>query len=376
VLQNKSVAVIEETVAYEENEFEENNLREDEVVADESGLGNETSMEREQDVQRRRHEGKKKRMASRVGALTGVAPIGDAANLYLKEIGRIDLLNAAEEVDLAIKIEAGAEAEAKLIAAETSQIELTESEVRRLSRIEEIGIVAKQELVAANQRLVISNVRRYLGHGLTFLDLVQEGNIGLIHAAEKFDYTKGYKFSTYATWWIRQAMSRAISEKARTIRVPVHIAESLTKFNRVQRTLSQDLNREPTIEEIADAMKVSEDKIKELIQINREPISLETPIGEEDSVLSDLIEDENSVTPYEAASFGELCKDIRSVLSTLSDKEREVLELRYGFMDGRPHTLKEVGVKFGVTHERVRQIEKKALGRLRCPDMKAIALLV
>ena len=267
----------------------------------------------------------------------GVA-IDDPVRMYLKEIGRVPLLTADDEVDLA-------------------------------KRIEEGDDDAKRRLAEANLRLVVSIAKRYVGRGMLFLDLIQEGNLGLIKAVEKFDYRKGYKFSTYATWWIRQAITRAIADQARTIRIPVHMVETINKLIRVQRHLLQELGREPTAEEIADEMDVSVERVREILKVAQEPVSLETPIGEEeDSHLGDFIEDEDAPAPAEAASYLLLREQISEVLSTLTPREQRVLELRFGLDDGRARTLEEVGQVFGVTRERIRQIEAKALRKLRHPS--------
>ena len=294
---------------------------------------------------------------------------GDPVRMYLKEIGKVDLLTAAEEVNLAMKIEAGTEASEKLEAAERGDIELTRSEKRRLMRIEQVGLDAKQALISANLRLTVSIAKRYVGRGMLFLDLIQEGNLGLIRAVEKFAYTKGFKFSTYATWWIRQAITRAIADQARTIRIPVHMVETINKLVRVQRQLLQDLGRDPTPEEIGAEMGISADKVREIQKISQEPVSLETPIGEEeDSQLGDFIEDSSAVAPPEAASDSMLREQLEQVLDGLADRERKVIKFRFGLEDGHPRTLEEVGREFGVTRERIRQIESKTLAKLRHPS--------
>jgi len=294
---------------------------------------------------------------------------GDPVRMYLKEIGKVDLLTASEEVDLAMKIEAGLEATEKLEAAEAGEIELARAEMRRLTRIENVGLEAKQALISANLRLVVSIAKRYVGRGMLFLDLIQEGNLGLIRAVEKFDYQKGFKFSTYATWWIRQAITRAIADQARTIRIPVHMVETINKLVRVQRQLLQDLGRDPTPEEIGAEMDMSADRVREIQKISQEPVSLETPIGEEeDSQLGDFIEDSQAIVPPDAASFSMLQEQLTQVLDSLADRERKVIELRFGLVDGHPRTLEEVGREFGVTRERIRQIESKTLAKLRHPS--------
>jgi len=299
-----------------------------------------------------------------------LAPLtGDPVRMYLKEIGKVPLLTAAQEIDLAMKIEAGLEATDRLEQAEDRGANLDRAERRRLSRIEAVGLDAKQQLVEANLRLVVSIAKRYVGRGMLFLDLIQEGNLGLIRAVEKFDYTKGFKFSTYATWWIRQAITRAIADQARTIRIPVHMVETINKLIRVQRQLLQELGREPSPEEIGEKMEMTADRVREILKISQEPVSLETPIGEEeDSQLGDFIEDGEAVVPPDAASFSMLQEQLSKVLDGLSERERKVIELRFGLTDGHPRTLEEVGREFGVTRERIRQIESKTLCKLRHPS--------
>ena len=294
---------------------------------------------------------------------------GDPVRMYLKEIGKVPLLTAAEEIDLAMKIEAGVAATEELEKAEEEGIELERREKRRLSRIEQVGLDAKQQLIEANLRLVVSIAKRYVGRGMLFLDLIQEGNLGLIRAVEKFDYTKGFKFSTYATWWIRQAITRAIADQARTIRIPVHMVETINKLVRIQRQLLQELGREPTPEEIGEEMGLTAERVREIQKISQEPVSLETPIGEEeDSQLGDFIEDDAAVVPPDAASFSMLQEQLAKVLEGLAERERKVISLRFGLEDGHPRTLEEVGREFGVTRERIRQIESKTLAKLRHPS--------
>ncbi len=294
---------------------------------------------------------------------------GDPVRMYLKEIGKVPLLTAAEEVDLAMKIEAGVKATEELDEAYEKGIELSRRDKRRLTRVEQVGIDAKQALIEANLRLVVSIAKRYVGRGMLFLDLIQEGNLGLIRAVEKFDYTKGYKFSTYATWWIRQAITRAIADQARTIRIPVHMVETINKLVRIQRQLLQKLGREPTPEEIGAEMDLPAERVREIQKISQEPVSLETPIGEEeDSQLGDFIEDESAVVPPDAASFSMLQEQLSKVLDGLAERERKVISLRFGLEDGHPRTLEEVGREFGVTRERIRQIESKTLAKLRHPS--------
>ncbi len=337
----------------------------------------ELKMARQADAEMGSSKSKKKRTVrtsrsrSRVRGIDAstVMLTGDPVRMYLKEIGKVDLLTASEEVDLAMKIEAGLEATEKLEAADAGEIELTRSEMRRLTRIENVGLEAKQALISANLRLVVSIAKRYVGRGMLFLDLIQEGNLGLIRAVEKFDYQKGFKFSTYATWWIRQAITRAIADQARTIRIPVHMVETINKVIRVSRQLLQELGHDPSAEEIAAEMGMPVEKVREILKIAQEPVSLETPIGEEeDSHLGDFIPDEDASEPSEAASFSLLKEQLMEVLDTLTPREKKVLELRFGIVDGRTRTLEEVGKEFNVTRERIRQIEAKALRKLRHPS--------
>ena len=319
--------------------------------------------------------------------------IDDPVRMYLKEIGKVSLLSAEGEVELASAIAEGNKAKAKLIAWEKAngqdveqvldaedpvgEIEvsdeeiqgLTEEDLDNLRKLVKEGDAAKQKLAEANLRLVVSIAKRYAGRGMLFLDLIQEGNLGLIKAVEKFDYTKGYKFSTYATWWIRQAITRAIADQARTIRIPVHMVETINKGIRVSRQLLQELGHDPTPEEISAQMNMPVDKVREILKIAQEPVSLETPIGEEeDSHLGDFIPDEGASEPSEAASFTLLKEQLVDVLSTLTPREEKVLKLRFGIEDGRTRTLEEVGKEFNVTRERIRQIEAKALRKLRHPS--------
>ena len=321
--------------------------------------------EKPADAKKRRAEARKARIeASSVVMLTG-----DPVRMYLKEIGKVDLLTASEEVDLAMKIEAGLKATEELERAEEEGVELTRRERRRLTRVEQVGLDAKDQLIEANLRLVVSIAKRYVGRGMLFLDLIQEGNLGLIRAVEKFDYTKGFKFSTYATWWIRQAITRAIADQARTLRIPVHMVETINKLVRIQRQLLQELGREPTPEEIGEQMDMTAERVREIQKINQEPVSLETPIGEEeDSQLGDFIEDHEAVRPDDAAGFSMLQEQLQMVLDGLAERERKVIELRFGLKDGHPRTLEEVGREFGVTRERIRQIESKTLAKLRHPS--------
>ena len=312
-----------------------------------------------------------KRRATRKRANDGGVTMltGDPVRMYLKEIGKVPLLTAAEEIDLAMKIEAGVAAGEQLEKADAGEIELERRDLRRLTRIEEVGFDAKQQLIEANLRLVVSIAKRYVGRGRLFLDLIQEGYLGLIRAVEKFDYRKGFKFSTYATWWIRQAITRAIADQARTIRIPVHMVETINKLVRIQRQLLQELGREPTPKEIGDVMGLPEERVREIQKISQEPVSLETPIGEEeDSQLGDFIEDDAAVVPPDAASFSMLQEQLGKVLDGLAERERKVISLRFGLEDGHPRTLEEVGREFGVTRERIRQIESKTLAKLRHPS--------
>jgi RNA polymerase primary sigma factor len=290
----------------------------------------------------------------------------DLVRIYLREIGKVPLLTAHDEVELAKAIEAGLFAQ-EVLAAPGDQASAWQASEYELGVIAEEGTRARQRLIEANLRLVVSIAKRYIGRGMVFLDLIQEGNLGLIRAVEKFDYTKGYKFSTYATWWIRQAITRAIADQARTIRIPVHMVETINKMARVQRQLHQDLGREPTPEEVALEMGMPADRVAEIQRIAQEPVSLQAPIGEEDSDLGDFIEDADAVVPVEAAAFMMLQDQLEQVLDTLSPREQRVIQLRFGLIDGHPRTLEEVGRDFGVTRERIRQIESKTLIKLRHP---------
>jgi RNA polymerase primary sigma factor len=292
------------------------------------------------------------------------AATSDLVRIYLREIGRVPLLTAEDEVELAKAIEAGLFAEEKLgggfpmLGAIYGDLELLVGE----------GVKAKQRLIEANLRLVVSIAKRYIGRGLVFLDLIQEGNLGLIRAVEKFDYTRGYKFSTYATWWIRQAITRAIADQARTIRVPVHMVETINKLARVQRQLHQELGREASIDEIAAEMGLEPERVAEIQRIAQEPVSLQSPIGEEESDLGNFIEDADAVVPIEAAAFIMLQDQLERVLDELAEREQRIIQLRFGLTDGHPRTLEEVGREFGVTRERIRQIESKTLAKLRHPS--------
>ena len=302
--------------------------------------------------------------------------VEDPVRMYLKEIGKVPLLSADEEIELAQNMEDGAVATEKINvlkgridgASEEEKAEIKE-EIKTLQRDVDKGADAKKRLAAAKLRLVVSIAKRYVGRGMLFLDLIQEGNLGLIKAVEKFDYKKGYKFSTYATWWIRQAITRAIADQARTIRIPVHMVETINKLIRVSRQLLQELGREPSPEEIAKEMNMPVERVREILKISQEPVSLETPIGEEeDSHLGDFIKDDNVPVPADAAAFTLLKEQLEEVLGTLTEREQKVLTLRFGLEDGRARTLEEVGKEFNVTRERIRQIEAKALRKLRHPS--------
>ena len=302
--------------------------------------------------------------------------IEDPVRMYLKEIGKVPLLSAEEEIELAKNMEAGAVAKEKITILKSREENATEEElaeikeeIKNLQKDLDAGDEAKKRLAEANLRLVVSIAKRYVGRGMLFLDLIQEGNLGLIKAVEKFDYRKGYKFSTYATWWIRQAITRAIADQARTIRIPVHMVETINKLIRVSRQLLQELGREPSPEEIAVEMNMPVERVREILKISQEPVSLETPIGEEeDSHLGDFIQDDNVPVPADAAAFTLLKEQLEEVLGTLTDREQKVLTLRFGLEDGRARTLEEVGKEFNVTRERIRQIEAKALRKLRHPS--------
>ena len=292
----------------------------------------------------------------------------DPVRMYLKEIGKVNLLSSDEEIELAQAMDAGNAAKEQLAELQAAGEEIPAEVQAELDKAIKKGERAKQRLAEANLRLVVSIAKRYVGRGMQFLDLIQEGNLGLIKAVEKFDYTKGYKFSTYATWWIRQAITRAIADQARTIRIPVHMVETINKVIRVSRQLLQELGHDPTPEEIAEEMSMPVERVREILKIAQEPVSLETPIGEEeDSHLGDFIPDEDASEPAEAASFTLLKEQLVEVLSTLTPREEKVLKLRFGIEDGRTRTLEEVGKEFNVTRERIRQIEAKALRKLRHP---------
>ncbi|WP_211346953.1 RNA polymerase sigma factor [Saccharothrix australiensis] len=310
------------------------------------------------------------RQARKDAELTASA---DSVRAYLKQIGKVALLNAEEEVELAKRIEAGLYAAERVRRAEEESEKLTPQLRRDLRWIVRDGERAKNHLLEANLRLVVSLAKRYTGRGMAFLDLIQEGNLGLIRAVEKFDYTKGYKFSTYATWWIRQAITRAMADQARTIRIPVHMVEVINKLGRIQRELLQDLGREPTPEELAKEMDITPEKVLEIQQYAREPISLDQTIGDEgDSQLGDFIEDSEAVVAVDAVSFTLLQDQLQSVLATLSEREAGVVRLRFGLTDGQPRTLDEIGQVYGVTRERIRQIESKTMSKLRHPSRSQV----
>jgi RNA polymerase primary sigma factor len=304
-----------------------------------------------------------------VQTVTVAGATADPVKDYLKQIGKVPLLNAEQEVELAKRIEAGLFAEEKL----NSGIKLSTTARGDLEWIAEDGRRAKNHLLEANLRLVVSLAKRYTGRGMLFLDLIQEGNLGLIRAVEKFDYTKGYKFSTYATWWIRQAITRAMADQARTIRIPVHMVEVINKLARVQRQMLQDLGREPTPEELAKELDMTPEKVVEVQKYGREPISLHTPLGEDgDSEFGDLIEDSEAIVPADAVSFTLLQEQLDSVLDTLSEREAGVVKMRFGLTDGQPKTLDEIGKVYGVTRERIRQIESKTMSKLRHPSRSQV----
>lgn len=290
--------------------------------------------------------------------------VDDTISLYLKEVGKVPLLTQEEEIELAKKIEEGNLAKRRLAKGVSDP-----EERKRLEKLVEEGKAAQEHLIKANSRLVVSVAKKYIGRGVPFLDLIQEGNIGLIRAVKKFDYRRGYKFSTYATWWIRQAVTRAIADQGRTIRVPVHMYEQINQLARAVRKLVQELGREPTTEEIAEELSISPNKVEQIIRVSHRPLSLETPVGEEeDSFLGDFIEDDSSPSPTETATQSLLREQLEEILKSLSPREAKILKLRFGLLDGYSYTLEEVGRKFGVTRERIRQIEAQALGRLRHPS--------
>lgn len=288
---------------------------------------------------------------------------------YFRKVGENELLSASDEVDLAMKMEAGVDAKQRLDADDDGTQPISSRERRRLMRIEEIGIESKQKLVSCNLRLVISVAKKYRNRGLSFIDLIQEGNVGLIRAVDRFDYKRGFKFSTYAVWWIRQSITRAIADNSRTIRLPVHLFDTINKMNMTRLRLQGELGRNPTDEELASEMGIKAERIPELQRIGQDPISLEAPTGEEDEAqVGDFVEDTRAENAFDVASDKELRIQVNQMLLSLSDREREIIELRYGLNDGREWTLEEIGDKFGVTHERIRQIERQTLAKLRHPS--------
>jgi RNA polymerase primary sigma factor len=304
-----------------------------------------------------------------IETIVSTIKIDDPVRMYLKEIGQIPLLTHELETKYAVQVSNGRYAKEQLDEYEQGILDLEESDIEELRETLRIAAQAKNKLVEANYRLVVSIAKRYVGRGLLFLDLIQEGNMGLMRAVDKFDYEKGFKFSTYATWWIRQAITRAVADQARTIRIPVHMVETINKMIRIQRQLIQDLGREPVIEEIAEKMGITPEKVQNIQRIAKEPISLEAHVGEEeDSSLGDFISDPNALTPHEYMLQEMVKQTLDEVLETLTDREEKVLRLRYGLFDGKNHTLEEVGREFGVTRERIRQIEAKALRKLRSPS--------
>jgi RNA polymerase primary sigma factor len=342
----------------------------DEPIADEPEEPEDDKKPGEGDFVWDEEESEALRQARKDAELTASA---DSVRAYLKQIGKVALLNAEEEVELAKRIEAGLYAAERVRRAEDENEKLTPQMRRDLRWIVRDGERAKNHLLEANLRLVVSLAKRYTGRGMAFLDLIQEGNLGLIRAVEKFDYTKGYKFSTYATWWIRQAITRAMADQARTIRIPVHMVEVINKLGRIQRELLQDLGREPTPEELAKEMDITPEKVLEIQQYAREPISLDQTIGDEgDSQLGDFIEDSEAVVAVDAVSFTLLQDQLQSVLATLSEREAGVVRLRFGLTDGQPRTLDEIGQVYGVTRERIRQIESKTMSKLRHPSRSQV----
>jgi len=312
-----------------------------------------------------------KRKVAKTSMNVGAGGSSDPVRMYLREIGAVALLTGPEEVSLARRIEAGGKAESVLadLAASGETLELMER--KQLERVQRDGDRAKQDLTQANLRLVVSIAKRYVGRGMALLDLIQEGNLGLMRAVEKFDYTKGFKFSTYATWWIRQAITRAIADQARTIRIPVHMVESMHKVHRLQRQMMQELEREPTVEELAEKVGMTPARVRDILRISLDPLSLDSPVGEEDdSHLADFIEDSQAIAPADAAAQRMLGQALREALDELNERERAVVRLRFGLEDGQAHTLEEVGKTFGVTRERIRQIESKTLAKLRHPNKR------
>ncbi len=342
---------VNEEVIEEDDEFE---LEEDEDEPDDLSLSG-LEVEEEELIN--------------IDTIASSIKIDDPVRMYLKEIGQIPLLTHDLETKYAVQVSNGRYAKEQLEEYQQGILDLEEQDVEELKETIRIAAEAKNKLVEANYRLVVSIAKRYVGRGLLFLDLIQEGNMGLMRAVDKFDYEKGFKFSTYATWWIRQAITRAVADQARTIRIPVHMVETINKMIRIQRQLIQDLGREPSIEEIADKMGITPEKVQNIQRIAKEPISLEAHVGEEeDSSLGDFISDPNALTPHEYMLQEMVKQTLDEVLETLTDREEKVLRLRYGLFDGKNHTLEEVGREFGVTRERIRQIEAKALRKLRSPS--------
>jgi RNA polymerase primary sigma factor len=363
-LEEVEIDVVDDTVEEEPAEKEP-------AAKDSKDSGSTTSTSTSTDFVWDEEESEALRQARKDAELTASA---DSVRAYLKQIGKVALLNAEEEVELAKRIEAGLYAAERVRKAEEESSEKLQPQMRRdLRWIVRDGERAKNHLLEANLRLVVSLAKRYTGRGMAFLDLIQEGNLGLIRAVEKFDYTKGYKFSTYATWWIRQAITRAMADQARTIRIPVHMVEVINKLGRIQRELLQDLGREPTPEELAKEMDITPEKVLEIQQYAREPISLDQTIGDEgDSQLGDFIEDSEAVVAVDAVSFTLLQDQLQSVLATLSEREAGVVRLRFGLTDGQPRTLDEIGQVYGVTRERIRQIESKTMSKLRHPSRSQV----
>jgi RNA polymerase primary sigma factor len=344
----------EATLILEEDDLDDNDFELEEIEPDDLSLSG-LEVEEEELIN--------------IETIVSSVKIDDPVRMYLKEIGQIPLLNQEEEKKYAVLVSNGRIAFEQLEESKLGTLDLSESDIEDLNRTVEKAQFAKNKLVEANYRLVVSIAKRYVGRGLLFLDLIQEGNMGLMRAVDKFDYEKGFKFSTYATWWIRQAITRAVADQARTIRIPVHMVETINKMIRIQRQLVQDLGREPSLEEIASKMGITPEKVQNIQRIAKEPISLEAHVGEEeDSSLGDFISDPNALTPHEFMLQEMVKQTLDEVLETLTDREEKVLRLRYGLYDGKNHTLEEVGREFGVTRERIRQIEAKALRKLRSPS--------
>jgi RNA polymerase primary sigma factor len=364
-----SEVIVVEVVGVSEEEDDEDEV-ETPVAGAKSAKGTDKPAEGDEFTWDDEEESEALKQARKDAELTASA---DSVRAYLKQIGKVALLNAEEEVDLAKRIEAGLYSSERIRQSEDASERLSNQMRRDLRWIKRDGERAKNHLLEANLRLVVSLAKRYTGRGMAFLDLIQEGNLGLIRAVEKFDYTKGYKFSTYATWWIRQAITRAMADQARTIRIPVHMVEVINKLGRIQRELLQDLGREPTPEELAKEMDITPDKVLEIQQYAREPISLDQTIGDEgDSQLGDFIEDSEAVVAVDAVSFTLLQDQLQAVLQTLSEREAGVVRLRFGLTDGQPRTLDEIGQVYGVTRERIRQIESKTMSKLRHPSRSQV----